>query len=459
MKIIFVGNKDNNSYRMALWAKSLGNDVKLIIIHRFSKERSLPELIDPKIKENGKYPDWIIEYDPPMGDWWLQDHNFANYFNEHFDIAITTGSAGLFAANGINKIPVVHYNLGSEVTEHPLEAFSPNENLRVFQRSLFILRGLHKVQCILNCLTHSTQTLYQLGLESRNRLFCYPEDVENNARRIDVHYREMLLKKYSNFEKIFFWPNRIFLGTASNPEYKGADYFIEALHKLVSSLGYSLKPSKLKIIMGEHGQNIQEIKALLIKYNLISYIDFIPHLKFYELLTYFSLPNIIVFDDLCGSISAIGGVTREAASIGAPIVRSYDTTLIKLAYGDSCPIYNAQGIDGCFEGMKYFYNLNSILMEEYRQKTIQWSMQCLDYKRMMPKLIQIFEECIYFFRDRPKNKEPSVEEVRKNIKILSELSFKHFNNKESVKFEEVLTCASQLGFSIKHLRILWTKNG
>ena len=52
MKIAFVGNQDNNAYRICIWLRERNIDVHLYMFRQEVGTRSRPELIDVKLAEN-----------------------------------------------------------------------------------------------------------------------------------------------------------------------------------------------------------------------------------------------------------------------------------------------------------------------------------------------------------------------------------------------------------------------
>ena len=73
--------------------------------------------------------------------------------------------------------------------------------------------------------------------------------------------------------------------------------------------------------MGMHGEDSDAFKDLISSSGIIDKCDFTDHLNLSELHAYMSLPNIVVFDQFAvRNYSILGGVEREAISIGAKVV-------------------------------------------------------------------------------------------------------------------------------------------
>ena len=118
MNIAFVGNQDNNAYRICRWIRQRDIDVHLYLFGHENPTRSKPELVDAELA--GGYPPWLREYDDNVGAWPLRRGEVARQIDSQYDLVVTSGATGLLAAGHFRHTPVVHLTLGSEVSEFPL---------------------------------------------------------------------------------------------------------------------------------------------------------------------------------------------------------------------------------------------------------------------------------------------------------------------------------------------------
>ena len=387
VRIVFIGNQDNNGYRFCKWARMLGYDTDIYMING-DYLRSMPEYVDRNLLVDGvrRYPKWIKNLENKSKMWLFFGTNVIRRIERENDIAVTFGKRGLFAANHISKIPVIHWSLG-EVTDLPFQFLGKGVSFKHRIISLFARVSIMKVRKIICAYRPTIDVLKKHKLENKLLLFGYPEDVEGNRRKIDDDFLNKLNKKYSRFDKVFLWLSRVNFKNPISPEYKGTEKFLKALKNIV------LKGRKnIKAVIGEHGYDINDFKKMVVDWEMQDYIDYVPHLPYWKLLTYLSIKNAVVFDTLDSQKGGLPGLARESLSLGSVLVRYLDNDLISECYGKGCPIINAYDERTCYEAMEKVLGMSDDEFEALKKRTFRWAGECLNYDKLIPKFFSLIEK-------------------------------------------------------------------
>lgn len=388
MKITFIGNQGNNSYRLCKWLREAGVDVRLYIMEEEGK-RSGPELIDRELEVNG-YPSWICLFNNKHPLWFIVNRKMANSIKKSSDIIVTAGFNGLLSINLFNDIPIVHWSHGSEVTDWPLLLYKLKAGVRSRIASFFARNALSKASLIITQFLPTMRTLEKLRLDHKMKIWGFPEDVRKNQLRRDETLLKELDNKYHKYEKVFLWLSRINYIDRKSSNYKGPERFLEAFRKIVIDNQYNVKA-----IIGDHGLDIVEFKKLISKEGLETFVEYVPHLPYWKLLTYLSIKNAVIFDEIDKVKGEMSGLARDALSVGAIVVKAIDEQLIELCFGPECPIINADDIHSCYAAMKQILGYNEDQFVKLKNKSWEWANEYLHYEENVLKFVNIMRGLYY----------------------------------------------------------------
>jgi hypothetical protein len=388
MNIAFIGNQDNNAYRLCRWIREKGISAHLYMMRK-QHVRSLPEKIHRELKDSG-YPNWIHTYDNTRQFWFLRyDKNVAQIENNH-DIVVTSGSNGLLAARKIRHTPIIHLSLGSEVTEFPFLLFRRGATWRERLSSILFREGLSKADRIITGFRPTIKALMRTKYHHRVRMWGFPEDVVSNSSLVDKRLLKTLNARYCNYDKVFMWLSRINYLDTSSSSYKGPEKFIAALKKIVLMNQYNVRA-----IIGTHGNDVKEFKTLIADEGLEDYVDYVPHLPYWKLLTYLSINNALIFDGIDKEKGSLSGIAREALSVGAVMVKAIDSDLIQTCFGGNCPVIDAHDVQTCYDAMVKVLNCDNKEFQRLQQEYVKWANEYLHYEEKIPKFLEILRETIY----------------------------------------------------------------
>jgi glycosyltransferase involved in cell wall biosynthesis len=387
MRIAFLGNQGNNSYRYCKWMRQRGHDAHLYLFPKENPARSLPELLDAELIDN--YPDWIRQFD---------DGGIFRFFNRaaaprmidrQYDVVITSGATGLMAA-GRFSLPVVHITLGSEVSQFPLWIWKLKLSIRWRLACFLMRRNLKRVRKIVTMgFWPELRTLESLGYADKTVVWGFPEDCRDNLNRVNRKQLDELTARYADCEKVFIWLGRLnFLDTAS-VEYKAAEKFLDAFEMLVRD------GRKVKAIVGAHGYDVEAFRKRVTQKGLDSSIDYVGHIPVHEMLTYMSLPNCVSMDapDLERG-HVFGGVVREAMSVGSPVIAGMDIDSVTRSYGPGCPILTAFDVQSCHEAMTAVTDMDDGEFAQLRNATERWARSYVHYDQRMDMLSEILADVV-----------------------------------------------------------------
>jgi len=406
MKVAFVGNQDNNAYRCCKFLREAGLDAHLYMIRQERGPRSFPEFVDRALA--GHYPDWIHQYDDKGRISFLLPSRLARVIEDEYDVVITSGATGLLAARHFRRLPVVHLTLGSEVNDFPMRLFSLRSGGLHWRVAAWLMRrGLrHAARIITHGFWPEMRVLRRLGLLDKTFVWGLPEDTGANRKRVGTELLEELNRKYARYDRVFIWLARVNFHDPRDPEYKAPQVFLGALERL--ALG---EKRNIKAIVGEYGKDIAAFKKMAAAKGLEPCIEYVPHMEFWKVLTYFSMANGVVVDvpDMeHGHI--LGGLAREGLSVGSAIISAWDDGLVGLCYGDGCPIIKAWDVDSCYQAMKRLAEMDSDEFRGLRQRSAEWADAHLHYTSRMNELIDLLRRTIYcesFRRGRRRCRKPA----------------------------------------------------
>ena len=395
MRIAFLGNQDNNAYRICTWIRERGIDAHLYMIRQERGPRSRPEVIDVELADG--YPPWIREYDDTGRLSFLKPSKLAQEMERQYDVVVTSGVSGLLAANHFHRLPVVHLTLGSEISKYPFLLFSLRASLPWRGAALLMRRGLARVKRII---THGywgeMRALARLGLLGKAGIWGIPEDPERNRSRVNRELLDELNRKYGEYDGVFVWLSRLNFLDKSSGAYKAADTFLDAFERFALS-----DKRRIKAIVGTHGEDVDVFRRQVIEKGLASYVDYVPHLPFWKLLTYASIANGVVVEvPEMERGHILSGLAREALSVGAVVIAAQDNSLVSLCYGEACPIMIAYDVQTCYEAMARAVAMSEEEFQEMKRKSLDWAGRCLHYDKHIAKLLYLLRETVFCERFR-----------------------------------------------------------
>ncbi|MCP4378444.1 MAG: glycosyltransferase [bacterium] len=389
MKIAFVGNQDNNAYRICRWIRQRDIDVHLYLFCKENPDRSLPELVD--VEWSDGYSKWIHQYDDTGEFWALRPSAISREIDKSYDLVVTSGATGLLAAGHFTETPVVHLTLGSEVSEFPLWVWRRKLPLKWRGACFLMRRNLKRVAKVVTMgFRPELRALKTLGHADKTVVWGWPEDPEGNRKRVDRAQLEKLTSDYAEFDRVFVWMTRLNFTDPELVEYKGAERFLDAFERLVKD-----GTCKVKAIVGAHGYDVDAFKELVTAKGLDDHIDYVQHMPFHQMMGYLALPNGVVVDVLDTERGHIfGGVVREAMSVGSPVITAMDDDTIVQCYGPDCPIIKADDVQSCYEGMVHVAGMNNADFAQLGQSAGRWADEYLHYDRCVEELMGIFRNTI-----------------------------------------------------------------
>jgi hypothetical protein len=131
-------------------------------------------------------------------------------------------------------------------------------------------------------------------------------------------------------------------------------------------------------------------------------VDYVPHLPYWQLLTYLSLRNGVVFDLLEVEKGTLGGLAREALSVSALLVMAVDRESMDVFYGPGCPIIEAASADACYAAMRCVLAMSPAERDCQRQRCGEWAARCVAPGAFLDPFIRTLSEAIYGARIRRK---------------------------------------------------------
>jgi hypothetical protein len=383
-RIAFVGNQDNNAYRLCRWIRKRNIDAHLYLFPRENPTRSKPELVDAELADG--YPPWLREYDEDTGPWPLKRGAVARRIDSNYDIVVTSGATGLLAVGHFKHAPVVHLSLGSEVSQYPLWLWRLKLPLKWRAASFLMRRNLKRVAKVVTLgFRPELHALKILGHTGKTVIWGWPEDPQGNRRRVDREELAKLTADYADCDRVFIWMARLNFMDPDAIDYKGSERFLDAFEMIVRAGEY-----KVKAIVGDHGYDVEVFKARVIAKGMDDHIDYVQHLPFHRMMTYMSIPNGVVVDVLDAERGHIfGGVVREAMSLGAPLITAADSETVTQCYGPNCPIIYADDAQSCRQAMANVAKMNESEFTQLGQSVTRWADENLHYDHCVGKLLDV----------------------------------------------------------------------
>lgn len=373
LKVAFVGNQGNNSYRVCKWGRHMGVDAHLFHCPtKYNTVRSLPELIDPELKQG--YPDWINVLDkPPYGfDAFSKHPDLVEHLNSNFDAIITSGEWGVRELHHFNGPALYHFSLGGDIGHIPWQDWRSFDSKTKQYRQRMYQASLHRYNAIYTTIRSTIEKLGTINLADRAYPWAHPEDVSANRKRANKELLVKLNARYGDKKRVFLWLSRLMM----DPTHYGSkkvDIFIKAAANFIKQ-----NPDyPVSIIMGYHGPDREAAHQLVENLGISDMVDWIDHQPYTYLLSFLSMPNAVVFDDFSRTDEQLSGMGRDATSVGAVVVKRVDLKWTGYLFAPGCPLLPARTQSEC---LKHMNDLKDDTYFKEKQEYIQeWGLKYLDY--------------------------------------------------------------------------------
>lgn len=388
MRVCFWGNQDNAGYRLCKWLRAKGINAHLYMM-RSDNVRSRPEAIDQELEADG-YPEWIRQYDNSIKNILMPDAAVIGDIERRFDVLVVSGATGMMCAHRFN-MPMICFSTGpsNQGVVRMWDHLSPGHRLRWGVARRLIRKAVRRCYKILVHYDPEMYSLSRLDQMGKQVIFGFPEDVTGNKQRVDAALLQELNDKYAKYDRVFLWLGRISFVDKTSSEYKGTDKFLEAAERVVR------QGANVRIVVGEHGHDGKLFRRMVEEKGLSEHFEWVPHMPFWQLLTYLSINNAVVFDELTQLNCVSSGMFRECLSVGGILVRSYSPILTKKGHGPDCPVLHAITADEVHARMQEVLSWSDTQFRQRREQVDLWAMQYLHWESQIGRLGDLLEETVY----------------------------------------------------------------
>lgn len=391
MNICIFGNQDNAGYRLAKWLRARGNNAHLYLMTHWESPRSNPEAIDNDLTKE-TYPTWTHKFNNSVPHMILGNSREIDEIERTYDVVLVVGNMAMTFAHQIRHVPIVCLSTGpgNQGVIKMWDHYGLKYKLFWTLMRFYIRKSVRSCQKVLIHYDPEIYSLKKLDQLGKAIFYGMPEDVSMNKDRVDKALLADLNNQYAKYDKVFLWLSRIDFRNSKSPMYKGTDKFIRGAAKIIA------EGANVKIIMGSHGQDYEASKDMVTNLDISGHVDWVPHLPFWKMLTYLSIDNAVIFDELTEFNCVSSGMFREALSVGAVLVRSYSETMTNAGHGGyNCPVHHAVHEADVYEVMKKILCWDKSKMQEEKNRSFSWAEKYLKADHQIDRLINILEEAVY----------------------------------------------------------------
>lgn len=400
MNICIFGNQDNSGYRFAKWLREDGHNVELYMMRYWESPRSLPETIDRQLEKEG-YPAWIRRYDNTIVHAAFVASSEIARIEANFDIVVVIGTMGMMHAHHFKNIPIVSISTGpaNQGVIKMWDHISLKHRLFWTTVRFFVRKSVRQCQKIFVHYDPEIYSLAKLRQQGKILLYGMPEDLDGNVERVDQALLAEMNRNYAHFDKVFLWLGRIAFSDKINPMYKGTDKFIEAAHEVVQG------GANIRLVIGRHGEDYEKLREMIEDRRLAPHVEWVDHMPYWKLLTYLSLANSAVVDELTELHCVSSGMFRETLSVGGVLIRSFSPVLTRAGHGsDDCPVLHAETASEVCARMKEVLAWSANEDTAWRSRVRDWSARFLSRRNQIGRLVNHLEEIVYVHRTSQKLK-------------------------------------------------------
>ena len=298
------------------------------------------------------------------------------------DVVMT---AGHYVVNALAlKKPVVFYALGADMTQLPFDTRLGGQWLSYLHR-----RRIRTVNCILSPQDEVFWAARLLGVQDKMTRYAFPVDVDAISAGVDRELLAELESRYRQYDSVFFCPSRKNLDPTV-VDYKASEKFLEAFHRFVARNG----TANVRLVIGMHGHHVSEYGQILDQLGLRRYCDFVGQLSLPQLHAYMCLRNVVLFDQYGTRPKGIGGIAREAVSLGCMVVTSVasDSPEFLEAFGPECPVLDAFETHQIAQAIEEVLGYSPEKREAVRKRSQRWAYRYLHWESRIDQLIDILQE-------------------------------------------------------------------
>ena len=199
-----------------------------------------------------------------------------------------------------------------------------------------------------------------------------------------------LHERYGAYHRVFLWLNRLNFRNPSAGRYKAPDRFLDGFAALVRG------GQNVRAVVGTHGDDVAAFQELVRGEGLESHVDYVPHLPYWKLLTYLRIRNAVAVavPDI-ERFPILGGVAREAFSVGAVVVAAQDETLARLVFGRPYPALRADDAASCRAALERAAAMTGEEFAAQQQRSRAWADTALHYEPHITRLLHVLRHVVY----------------------------------------------------------------
>lgn len=394
MRIVFVGNADNVNLQLCDWFRKLGVDAEIYTAN--TEDRGSISLYFPDF--HNKSFNWIKEsyFDgKKLVNFLLFPSEVSKFINSNYDLAFLSGSAGLLAANGI-RIPKVLIPVGYEIQywcskkNFPIRSILQNPKAYLWERfyRFFSQNALKQIDLILDSFEYHYPIYKTIGVYNKVDPLCIGADVQKIRSLKNNSLLVKLSKEHTSNTRIFLWFTRLQFRNPDSHLYKGPELFVRALENFEPQL----RSGGLAVYMGKHGIEVEDFLRYTRQFKVFPHIRWVDHLIYSDLVTYLSMPNATLFTDFGHVNKGISGIGRDGYAVGIPMVNSTTDEVMKGQYGAAGPRLYASNVEEISSAMKEIINMTKEDFQDFRNKTLNFGDEYLDYNSYVRRLANLMEK-------------------------------------------------------------------
>lgn len=394
LRVLFLGNDDNMNYQVAKWSREFGVEADLWVIQPIDPYRGDPRHLDPDLIE---MPGFVK--DVPFADARkiaLSPGEIGRRIGAAYDFVGVCGTASLISSLRL-PVPRGLICTGAELGDVPFP-FKPDYALSQGHRRLhynLIIAGLARaalkhLDFIVDSFEEHTIALRKLGLLGKRKFLGFPSDSAGARKRVRPQLRKELMERYGNARRVFMWFSRLNFSDPHSLIYKGAERYLKALECVLPEV----ERGEIRLVMGKHGNEVDQFLALVEKSPLKNHIDWVPHLGMHELATYLSLPNAVLFAECSEHLRELSGIGRDSAAMGAVTVSSAVPEIVEKQYGRKAPMLRAVQTDEVVARMRELADMNDESFVKLQRAMSDFGEQAVDYRAFIPKYYGFVQDAV-----------------------------------------------------------------
>ncbi len=377
--IVYIGNQDNIGFMLVKYARERGIPAWLVI-----KERGIRRSDPDFLKENLtiKHKSFILDdYDSILNR--INKSNRLNIFSSGIEVMdmlknSTDNNNYYMIPTGSDLAMWPFVDKDTAATDHYLNY------KRIFYENRFKIKRIFTSQ--LDCIYAATA----LGLKDRIIQWTYPSPIEYIKETSPIFLKE--------FGDPTSHPNKriIFLPCRKNGDLKYTNY--KGVEKIIKGIEYFAKNASERTLLQDigflniHQGNLEQsydcddfksqLKDLAMKYKF--QVINIRDLEAVEFWSFLQDPRMAVIDQFGHFNGLMGGIGREAACCGRPVLTGIISTKDRHTldhYGESPPIYTAYTANEIGDFILDFSEKSASELMKQSTKISSWALNTFEPKK------------------------------------------------------------------------------